>query len=30
MYYAPSSGKKTLHITLPYAKKRVGKLTKIL
>ncbi|HOG25625.1 MAG TPA: ATP-dependent Clp protease ATP-binding subunit ClpX [Bacteroidales bacterium] len=30
MYDAPSSGKKTLHITLPYAKKRVGKLTKIL
>ncbi|HPJ82771.1 MAG: ATP-dependent Clp protease ATP-binding subunit ClpX [Bacteroidales bacterium] len=30
MYDAPSAGKKTLHITLPYAKKRVEKLTKIL
>ncbi|MDD4919423.1 MAG: ATP-dependent Clp protease ATP-binding subunit ClpX [Bacteroidales bacterium] len=30
MYDAPSSGKKTLRITLPYARKRVEKLTKIL
>jgi len=30
MYDAPSSGKKTLRITLPYAKKRVEKLTKII
>ncbi|HHV02918.1 MAG: ATP-dependent Clp protease ATP-binding subunit ClpX [Bacteroidales bacterium] len=30
MYDAPSSGRKSLRITLPYAKKRVERLTKII
>jgi ATP-dependent Clp protease ATP-binding subunit ClpX len=30
MYEAPSSDKKSLRITLPYAEKRVEKLTKII
>jgi ATP-dependent Clp protease ATP-binding subunit ClpX len=30
MYEAPSSNRKTLRITMPYAVKRVEKLTKII